>query len=227
MQNYNARIAVQIVKDFLIAVAIALFLLTVVTVSPVLAQGGHYFVAVYDNKSAYYYYGVSGYQVTVSVSFQSGSAVASFVGLGQSNGDFFCCGFFQGTDVYGHYYANPTYYVDRVHTQQYSIWTYGQAPTGQNHQYYVYKPIYYGTMSALLDGTTLKTEGGYGTYASIASGQTESLNSLNQMNHHFWNVKGAQAEFRYYAFNNIGVTQNSPYYYTRGGSDAEWWARRS
>jgi hypothetical protein len=208
-------------KDFMIAMAI---FVTITCVALPLTSAGTtiYYVVGTNNQGTLYDSGVSGYQQTVSVTYSSGSAVYSFVTLVESTGDFFAVGFMQGTDANGHLHTNPTYYVDRVLNGVYKIWLSSNANVGENHNYMVYTDATGQIMYASIDGTTPLSESGYLSGGKQASGQTETHNSADVMNHHHWGMQ-YQDDNRWFDFANLGTYVNSPYQ-INVVSSTEWYA---
>jgi hypothetical protein len=172
------------------------------------------YVAGINNQATNYDFGVKGYQQTVSVSFYSGSAVYSNVALAQSGSDFFSVGFMQGTDINYQLHSTPVYYVDRMIGGSYQIWMYGQATTGENHLYSVFTDFSGQTMYAAIDGVTKKTESGYPQGGKESTGQTETHNTDDVMNHHHWGMQYRSQESRWFSFTNDAYLVNSPYHQT-------------
>jgi len=173
-------------------------------------------------------FGARGYEVTNSVTLNGQSVCASFVAKHAGN-NWFATGFYQGLNPNGNFYSGPRYYYDRVLLGNYFFQDLGSAPTGESHEYGVFLMTQYpdptpGTMVAFRDSTTLVQESGYAKLSGEVHGQSESHDSLNQMNYHFWSMKYATQSLYWYNFSNTLFSKNSPYYYTKI-SDTEWWAK--
>ena len=185
------------------------------------APRGSWHVSGNDYHSIVQYYGVTGYLTTVNLQVTQGSG--SFVSLKQITGDFFSHGFLQGYDGNHIWQATPHYFVDRLLRGSYSFWIFGQAPVGQNHQYWVFENYGAARMNADLDGTCVKQESGYSQAGFIASADTETHASTDPMNHHFWGLKAALVELRYGNWHDDVFHVDSPYH-QNVISQTEWYA---
>jgi hypothetical protein len=179
-------------------------------VLPVHAGGGGWFyVGAYDNNRAFIYHCVKGKQHTAY--FEVGpqwqyNAVGSYVFLAQSNFDFFAVGFVKGWTQPGPSNPNPIwlstpyYYVDRELRGEYDFWLFEQAPIGtQPHEYWISGSI---TMGAMIDRILEKSEGGYLSSGNRAAGMTETHDTLDQMNSHFFNMRAGESFWAPYAFHD-------------------------
>jgi len=208
----------------LLALVLVFIVFHSMNASTVLAYPGQFYVVGFNNNRYRFYYGVRGYQETRTVSIYDESGCASFVTLIQENGDFMAVGFYQGHDPSGGFVSTPHYYVDSILRGVYRFFRFEQAPVGENHQYWVClvgTPTT--TMMAVIDTTTKVTISGYMDSACYASGQSESHDTRNSMNYHFWQMDARPLEVRWYSFHNTWFRADSPYYYQRV-SDSEWYA---
>jgi len=192
--------------------------------SVVLAYPGHFYVFGYDYNRYRFYWGVRGYQLTTSVYIYDQSGCASFVVLEQDSGDFMAVGFYQGHDPNGGFVFTPHYYVDRVLHGVYKFWRLEQAPVGESHRYWVVLlPGSPATMEAIIDTTIRVREEGYDALDCYASGQSESHDTRNEMNYHFWQIQAKPFEPRWYSFHDTWFYADDPYRYNKI-SDSEWYA---
>ena len=195
--------------------------------SIVSAVQGSYYVAVADNHAYYNYRVVRGNQTTLQSSVTGG--VASFVNLIQQNGDYFCVGFVRGWAPNGTtWLSTPYYYIDRRLGGNYYFQNFEQAPVGQNqnHQYWLFAYSNYdqiARMYAFVDENLKKMESGYSALGNQAYGQTETHDSLDQMNSHFFDMKAGEWWLIYSAFHDDASLVNSPYHLNLI-SQTEWTA---
>lgn len=194
--------------------------------SVVLAYPGYFYVVGYNYNRYRFYWGVRGYQLTRSVYIYDRSGCASFVVLQQDSGDFMAVGFYQGHDPNGGFVSTPYYYVDRILHGVYKFWRFEQAPVGESHRYWVVLvqvPGEPARMKAIIDVTTKVSEKGYDALDSYASGQSESHDTRNEMNYHFWQMQAKPFESRWSLFHDTWFHADPPYSYNRI-SDSEWYA---
>jgi hypothetical protein len=78
-------------------------------------------------------------------------------------------------------------------------------------------------MVAYIDSSEKVREYGYTDSACYASGQSESHDTLNEMNYHFWQMQAKPLEPRWSSFHDTLFGADYPYYYNRI-SDSEWYA---
>ena len=231
MNKYNSWLLTRNSRKYWLldtVVAILFFaLLTMFAVPLASAQVPTFVVVRYDFNGAYYYYGVTGYQSTVSVAVQAGSGVASCVSLYQSNGDFMAAGFMQGTNPNDQtWVATPHYFVDRVLHGTYHYWLFEQTNIGENHAYWVFGGNGQSTyLTAEIDSTIKINENGYLTSSNAACGQTETHNQNDGMNHHLWAMSARQVEPIYHAFSNDWQRVDAPFQITIN-SASDWIAHR-
>ena len=124
----------------------------------------------------------------------------------------------------GGFVSTPHYYVDRILHGVYKFWRLEQAPVGESHRYWVV--LLYGppaTMEAIIDTTIKVREEGYDALDCYASGQSESHDTRNEMNYHFWQIQAKPLEPRWYSFHDTWFYADDPYRYNRI-SDSEWYA---
>jgi hypothetical protein len=187
------------------------------------AEPGRFYVVGQNYNNARLYRGVRGYQNTVSVFLYDSSGVASFVILGQENGNFMSIGFAQGSQPDGSFESNPVYFVDRFLNLVYKFWKLEQAPVGQNHRYWVCLIRLSRKMVTYIDATERISETGYLNRDCTAEAQTESHDTRNQMNHHFWYMQAQTIEQRWFLWHDTFFHADSPYHYTTT-SAYEWLA---
>ena len=214
-----------VLLDCLIAAAFFLILVTFTCQTAIAGTAGYYYVLGTQNNRQIFWYGVQGYQRTVSVSVSSGSEVFSFVDLvKQAPAEQFAVGFMQGVDPNtGQWLSTPYYYVDRVKYGSYAFWHFEQAPVGTDHFYCVYCDSTGSSISASIDGVTKKTEGGYSSGARMADAETEVHNTDDVMNHHLWNLKSRPVESRWFLFHDTFFHHDSPFKQNII-SGSEWYA---
>jgi hypothetical protein len=224
----NKKVAMRtksVLFDCLIATIFFLLLTALTSQTALAGTPGAYYVTGANNNGSSTYYGVTGYQTTVSVYVTNPqSSMYSFVTLiKQTPFQQFAIGTLQGRDPGGVWQSTPVYYVDRVLNGVLGYWQYGQAPIGQNHYYYVFCDGTGSTISASIDGVIKRTESGYATGGKQASGQTEAHNTDDVMNHHFWGMQYRPVESRWFSFYNTLFHQDSPFHYN-SISNTEWYA---
>lgn len=212
--------------NLLLAFILLFIVFHAMNASVVLAYSGNFYVFGGNNNGYRFYRGVRGYQLTSNVDIYDQSGCASFVVLQQDSGDFMAVGFYEGHDPNGGFVSTPHYYVDRSLHGVYKFWKFEQAPVGQSHRYWVVLVQVPGSpacMKAIIDVTTKVNENGYDALDSYASGQSESHDTRNEMDYHFWQMQAKPFEPRWSSFHHTWFGADNPYRYNRI-SDSEWYA---
>jgi hypothetical protein len=179
------------------------------------------------------YRSVKGNQDTLQ--FYVFNGVGSFVSLGQDAANTWSVGFMKGwvpnNDTDGTQgwtnLSTPYFFVDRwrngVHNFKYFT------PAAGNHQYMAFlfhnSATGTNTMYAIIDSTTLQTSlSGYTYAACVASGQTETHDTQDHMNHHFSNMKAGTLWLLFSPFQNDAVRVDEHYSMNPNPPTTEWWA---
>lgn len=180
------------------------------TNGPFYVSGSHYDTQVY---------GSSGMQVTHSVSVvqEQYGGCASFVVFKISDYNWAAIGFYQGHNYNnGQFYNYPRYYYDYKINGSYHFYDLGTAPLNQNHSYSVklipeqpYPDR--GIMVLSIDNLSKAYLYNYTYTGGEAKGESESHNSKNTMDYHFWNMQYAISTGYWYPFKATYFYYYPPY----------------
>ncbi len=201
---------------YLITLFTTVFVVTLIT-APVKASAGSFYVfgQHYDSQV----YGSSGTQVTHSVSViqEPRGGCASFVGLWLNEYNWAAIGFYQGWDYENNQFYNyPRYYYDYKINDSYHFHDLGIASLNQNHNYSVHiipqQPYPdKGIIEMSIDGLSKVYLYNYTYTGGEALGESESHNSQNTMNYHFWNMEYVNSAGYWYPFRATKFHYDSPY----------------
>jgi hypothetical protein len=194
------------------------------------------FAMVWDNQGASIYRSVRGNQTTAPFAVVNGTS--EHVALLQVDGDWIQTGICKGwspngTDKYEDIWVPvPYYYVERdiEGLRYYNCTLLEPAPIGllQNHQYRVF--MYTDaqgvtTACAWIDGVPKTSDRGFSSASNRAFGATETHDTQDQMNSHFFDVRGGTTWLDYTPFqNDYTHVDNHPPYTLNNISDTEWTA---
>ncbi len=198
------------------------------------ASPGHWYVGEVMPIAAYpnVYYGVRGYNTVQNQTIVYGSGVASFYAVVQPNNDWLAMGIFQGQNALGHYFNSPQFYYDYMKRGTKGIVELGSAPLSTNVRYGVYTSRQFSppwpppsdahatwyAYNSYLPSTYSVSDFLYAWGAPLA--ESESHDSLNTLNYHYWGCQYASAALNYYNFQSPGYSfQDAPYHYTGGYTD--------
>lgn len=153
-------------------------------------------------------YGVRGYSTVNSNYVYDESGVASFFAVKQPNGDWLAIGYFQGHSPNGGFYPDPEYYVDWEVQGVYGMQEFGSAPLNTNHEYYVYSTMQFypgggGAWYACRDGQVILSKTGYAYAYGYPVAESESHDTRNSLNYHYWGLRYATAGLYWYDFDSI------------------------
>ncbi len=176
-------------------------------------------------------YGSSGTQVTHSVTViqETGGGCASFATFWLDSYNWTGIGFYQGWNFEnGQFYNYPRYYYDYKWNDSYHFHDLGIAPLNQNHSYSVHlipqQPYPdKGIMVLSIDSSSKAYLYNYNYAGGVALGESESHNSQNTMDYHFWNMKYASSTGYWYPFQATVFYRNLPYQ-INVKSVTEWYA---